>query len=921
MRRIQRKYKFIFIKAMILLLSLALLLPAFQTLAFAEYSGVDLDVSYERFTAETLTVENASANVKTTGSVLISAKGHAPVVNMDILPRAAKTEANALRIVLKNLSGSDCMKIGYVFKNSDGIGKYNETEIALERSEEAREYIIPVKSPDTMTNLVLTFEGENVSGDIELVSVGAVSFCFDDRSYCGNKNESVYYRDKGIAIISGSVSYDTILANPDAEIVLYRLAQNESIEMVEADRPCIASCPMTLDFSFTVDIENVVQACARYFAAVLTEDGRILPIASECYLYENANYNSSGAVSPGFKGVETNLYAFASGNGSSVAFVDIFLDKLVGNGTNGYLYLLDGNKEYYFNREYVESIDKIIKSYRESEVNFYLRFLIDAKNTDGGEIGWKALLPKTAKYVSIYPGSDEAVESLYACADFLISRYTVEKNSLLMKGIILGRSLDNAYTYNYCGDSSIEEYSNIISHAYSIIKRAADKSGRKLELVLPFSGEKMGYDELMTQELRDGRYPTDILTDSILATFERYGIDASSICFMLEKQTAINLPDLRGNYMTDNNYGEFSALIDKLAEKYVGFSSNIIYCWFPSAYMLTYDFTSLYVYKYNYLASKNNVKAFVVSTFERNEYVDTGALSSAKQAESVMLAAVKNTYKHIDTYRHADVVSSFVESFGITGWKEMIPDYVERLMIKRNVSESGLGYLLPEGTVGNYKMWDFTASNSTGGWEISDGCSSLSVYTPTPDLPRSLVAVFSKNKFDSTGGETGSIIYKTDNFWKMDSISGMSFDFCIYDASFSPEGADHLFEVHVTVYADEGYVDYSGVVKGGEPATVYADITRLSNVRSVRISFKCLEENALSNGFSVCVDNISMQSKKYDSDKLEDLIVSGELTNKNETSPVEIKIFVASSIAIVSGVILVIFAGFIFFFARKKRQC
>jgi hypothetical protein len=905
---------------MILLLSFAILLPVFQTVALAESSGVELSVSYERFTAEKLTVENASANVQAEGSVLIYATGKAPVINMDISPIAAKTEANSLRIVLKNLSGSDCLRIGYVFKNPDGAGEYNETEFAIERSEEIREYIVPVKSPDTLIKLTLTFGGENVSGDIELVSVGAVSFCFDNRTYCGEKRESVYYRDKGIAVVSGSVSYDTILANPDAEIVLYRLDPSEKIETLGADHPRVASCPMTLDFSFTFDIENTVQACARYFAAVLTENGRILPITAECYLDENTNHESFGTAAPGFKGVETNLYAFASGNGSSVAFVDIFLDKLGGNGTNGYLYLLDSNKEYYFNREYVESIDRIIKSYRESEVNFYLRFLIDAKNSDEEGMGWKSTPPKTTKYISIYPSTDEAVENLYACADFLISRYTEEKNGSLMKGIILGRSLDNAYLFNYCGDSSLGEYSDIISRVYSIIKRAADKSGKVLDLVLPFSGNKMGYDELVTRVSRDEQYPTDILADSILCAFERYGLDTSSLCFMLEKQTEIGLPDLYGAYMTDNNYAEFSALVGRLAEKYGGFSSNIIYCWFPSAYMLTYDFLELYVYKYNYLASKNNVKAFVVSVFERIEYVDTGALSSAKQAEGVMLASVKNTYKYIDTYRHADVVGSFAESLDIAEWKDIIPDYVERLMIKRNVSESQLGYLLPEGTVGNYKMWDFTSSNSTGGWEISDGCNSLSVYTPTPDLSRSLVAVFSKNKFDFTGGETGSIIYKTDDFWKMDAISGMSFDFCIYDENFSPEGASYLFDVRVTVYADEGYVDYYGVVKGGEPATVYADITRLSNVRSVRISFKCLEENAPSNVFSVCVDNISMQSKKYDSNKLEDLIISGELTNKNEASSSEIKIFAASSIAVASGIVLVALIGFVFFLARKKRQ-
>jgi len=914
MKPIMQKTGVYFQKTVAGVLSVIMLLTVLQIAVYAEGEKTDFT---ERFTADEIKTEGASMSVKDTGTLLISTNGDVPTVNMNIVPRTAQTAANALRIVMINLSGSNNMSVGYVFKNSENVSEYDEIEVEIVRSEEACEYIIPVKSPDTMTNLTLTFGGENVVGDIELVSVGAMSFCFDDRVYCGERKESTYYRDKGIAVFSGSVSYDTVLAHPNANIVLYELEQQETVESVGYDHPYVASCPMTLDFSFTVEIGSTVEACARYFAAVLTEDGSVLPIASECYLDENTSVNSSGAGTPGFKGVETDLYAFASGNGSSVAFVDVFLDKLGGDGTNGCLYLLDNRKEYYFNREYVEAIDKEIKSYRDAEVNFYLRFLIDAQSADNGGIGRRAISPKT-KYVSIYPTTDEAVERLYACSDFIISRYAEEKNGSLMKGIVLGRSIDNAYIYNYCGNMPLSEYADVISRAYSIVKRAADKSGKALDLVLPFSGEKIGTDELMTSQARDEHYPSDILSDAVLTSLDLYGISNSSLCFMLEQISSVNLSARPDGYMSEVGYLEFSDMVNRLSAEHGGFSTNIIYCWFPAAYMTTQDLSRIYVYKYNYLSSKNNVKAFVISVFERNEYVDVGALTSAKPAQEVMLLTIKNIYRYIDTYRHAEVTSAFLDSFGITEWKAAIPDYVERLMIRRNVSESRLGYLLPEGTVGNYKMWDFASSNSTGGWEMSDGCSSLSVYTPTPDLSRSLVAVFGNNLFDTTGGENGSITYRTENSWKMDDISGISFDFCIYNTSFSTVGADVLFEVHVTVYADGGYADYSGVVKGGEAASVYADITRLSNVRSIKIGFKCLEDSALPGGYSVCFNNISMQSNKYDGDRLGDMILSGELVNNNESSPVEIKILIVSAIVIAAGVFVVLATGFGYYIIKKK---
>lgn len=921
MKLISRKHYGRFLRFVIFALSFAMLSSSFAAITYAAEEGAAVSVSYERFTATEIFVENAAATVRESGSVLISSAGDTPTLNMDITPRSASTSANAIRIVIKNLSSSNSLKIKYVFKNSAYISEYAETQTAIERSEQMREYIIPIKSPDTMTKLSLCFEGEGgVFGDLELVSIGAVSYYFDEGVYFGEQKESTYYRDKGLAMFTGSVAYDTIIQYPSAKVVLYRLKQNETIDDVRYVHPYVAECPISLDFSFSLNIESTAEACAKYFVAVLTEDNQILPISSEFYLTENisSEIEDDDEIKTGYKGIETGLYGFATENGSSVAFVDVFLDKLIGDGTNGYLYLLDNKKEYYFNRQYIGSIDKEIKSYKDAGTSFYLRFLIDAANSDKIEPRWRAGTPVRTEYVSMNADTDDMVDVLYSCADFLITRYSNEKYSRLLQGVIFGRSVDNADTYNYCGTVSIRDYSDILAHTYSIIKRAVDKSGRELDIVIPLSGEKMGCDELMTVEARESWYPSDILAECMLRALDRYGVDVSTLCFMLEKHTEAELPDIARSYMAESNYLEFSSMVSRLAETYEELSDEMIYCWFPSHNMSQSDLSALYVYHYSYLSCFSNVKAYVVSLFERDEYMDIGGTNSAKMAESIMAESLKHIYKYVDTYRHEDVSAMIFGSLGISDWREIIPEYLTPLMIKRNLIEEQLSYFSPDGTQGTYKMWDFGSANGTGGWEASVGCSSLSVYTPSSSIQRSLVAVFEENSFGTIGAERGGIVYNSEDLLQMEDISSISFDFCIWDEAFTAAGVSELFEVEVSVASNNATINYTGIVKGGESATVYADITDVTNIKNVRISIKSLDDNPSRSRFFVCFDNISLQSKTYDDDGLREMILSGELVSKENQVTPELKILIISSGVVAAGILTALTVKLIIFIKNKK---
>lgn len=892
-------------RAISAMLCLVLALSVFQLVAGAAFDEANkIPVSSRRFCSNEITVENAVPEKNSNGSVSFTFDDSNPKMSMAFVPLNAKTKANALRIVLKNESTVSGMRLDYIYQDDNGISKSGFVCEDIHKSSEDTEYIIPVSNADSLTSLVVSFNGgETSSGKITVVSIGAISYCVDGREYVGALSSVALDESARTAAFSGSVSYDTILSHPNGRVVLYKLSSGERIEDVDHSHPSVASYPITLNFKFEFEVKNELDLCSRYFAAVLTEKNDILPITPETCLTNEANAGSTGEENnTGFKGIETNFYAGAVENGTTTAFVDIYVDKLENEHGDGYQYILAGGQEYYFDRNYISEIDSAINSYAVAGVSVYLRFLVGSNdpsftNADFGENY------KNVEYFAIDPRSDEVTNNLYACADFIVSRYADNENSAL-KGIVLGRSLDSPLRYNFCETMPMSDYADMLARTYCILKRVLEKRNNGLEIILPVSNNLLKTDGLVTLDIRDSKYPSNLLIDCILQTIIRYGFDVSSTYFMLE---SMETPIFDQHFTSNPDIGSFVESIGELSDKYKGLPSEIFFCWFPDSASNHSDMISNYVYNYNFLACADGVRGYIVSMLN--------FAAESLTAEENAFKAIKNTYKYIDTQNNIEVGKNVLAILGAESWENIFGRYFENNVIKRTHREESLLYSMPSGVSGSYNMWDFSKMSGTAGWSASDGCSSLMVYTPYKNFPRGLSAGFKGDTWGELGAEYGSIIYHSSDLIT-DGISGFSFDLVI------PSGTDNeqkIFELKITFGADKEVLETSGIIKNNVRTTVYADVSSVDRVEYVKISIRALDGDTTSDA-ELLVNSISIHSDKYNDGELENIVLSGKITGGGADNVIaaeeDVMLFVLVSI----GIVLVLAAWGFFILSQRKNE-
>ena len=858
-------------------------------------------VDVDRFLTNTVTAHGGELFVTDEGHLELVAKENTPSLTMDITPLAAQTKANSLRIVLENDSECESVGVVYSYKNSANISQNDETRFSIKpnTSKEKCEYIVPLKSPDTMTKLTLNFHGIK-SGKITVISIGAVSEYNDNVTYYGNLLKAEYDPNSKKAVFSGEiVSHETFTQNRNALIVLYKLNASENISDVRYVHPYIASCGMTLTFRFDLVIENEADVLARYFAAILTTDNNVIPLTADTYLQSTVKVDLESKDNIGFKGLETELYSFSAENGSAVAFVDVFLDDIISDGDTGYQYVIDGY-EYYFDRDRIRELDNIIRSHSNEGSDVYLRFLVSSDNAE-------------AEYLAITPNSAKQINDIFAVSDFIVSHYKDYKN---IKGIILGRSLDLVSKYNYCDVISVSEYSEMIVRTCMLFEKAMEKNSVALEIILPVSDSMFGKEYLVTAESRDESYPTDRFISSVVKCLDKYGTEISNVYFMLESthspfsvscDTETSCVPIETKYINASNCQVFKSFIKDLSNKYPELNEDVFFCYIPSAEMSESDFVASYVYNYNILAGTKGIRSFILSVFERED--ETGLFDIQKE------------YKYIDTdtTKSREIEERVLASLGASKWEELSKNYDPSLVGRINFIENNLEYTKDMDIKGTYCLWDFSTSNGTLDWLGADGCDSLSVHTLSVNENRALVAYMLNGEDLKNGAMYGSIIYKAPDTLSLKDVKSLSFDIFIPHKEANDYSSGPAYEIIVKIVGDGMITESRGRAFAGQKETVFANIDEMSDVEYIKLSVRRLDVESDEN-YYVCIDGISIHSELYTSNELEEIVLSGEIgnTSVNNTDVKDMDSLIISFAVIATSLIVVIAVWIVYSYKKKK---
>ena len=858
-------------KGLLRMLCLALvLLVIAPAVAFATGNLPDseIQIDMERFRAESMTVSGGNGAVTEEGYVNISVGDSDVSVNMSVTPLEAKTDANALRLVIINNSMCESVSLKYTYIDGEGQLMAGEGVYPIKPDSGISmcEYLLPVDCPDTMTALSVTFAGAE-KGRITIVSIGAVSHHTDSREYVGSLTESVFYRRTGKAVFAGNVSYETAVSNHGGLIALYKLDPGESIDDVTIDTPYMACRNMTLNFRFEFEPKNAIEELSRYFAAVITADNRLVPITPGAYLNSGLSGREDGDI--GFKGSETDYYAWATESCTSTAIVDVYLDRLTSGSETGYQYILDGT-QHYFDRSYVDGLDSALEAYSDIECDVYLRFLIDVDDQRGKRYtSYSGSYGDSSVYSAIDTKKVGVSENLFAAADFIFSRYGEMLDGNL-RGAVLGRAADLTDSMSCIDTMPMSDYADMLAGSFIILELAAGKSFDSFEFVLPVSDKLFGKETVITAEGRDGRYPSDLLIKEVFGRLESYGADLSGFYVMLESNHS-PLGDgaenkMREDFINAYNFDPMYLLMGELAEQTVGVNKEVMFSYFPDRDITEEDLRVSYVYNYNMLSCNDRARCYVISFGEMDE-----------EYQRAHTSVLRSVFRYIDTSRNGEIGQFALMALGVTDWKTLVPGFDTSLAVRTDLTEKDLMYSREANTRGSYCLWDFRSANGTMNWSASTGCESVSVYTATGNAERALVAYMDSKASAEYGADYGSIIYHAPEALFLKDIHSISFDLFIPkqpDDGIDAEGT--AYEVVVRVSGDGNISESKGRVFAGQNATVYANISDVGKVEYIVLSVRSLDTDA-NVDYELCVNRIFLHSEKYTASELENFVKSGDI--------------------------------------------
>ncbi len=704
--------------------------------------------------------------------------------------------------------------------------------------------------------------------------------------YAGSVYQCTLDSDSGMLTISGTVDHKVATRHKDATLSLYRIRPWENTTGAIRYGTLIVRVVMSMRFEIKVSCESIADRLSMY--AVALEDGdEILLVAPPRYI----DCNATAPVSGGFKGVNTKDHVSAVNSDASSAFVDVELDKLKSETRNGYFYTIDG-EIFYFDRAYIDSLDKAVRSYGAAGANVYLRLLIPS---DGALPVFTEEKRGTAPYNSIYVNNESALISLYAHIHFICSRYSGGADGSIT-GFIIGRGLNEPSLYNFSTDVG-DGYCRMISSIVSIIGAAAADAlqGEPIALILPVT-DKMNFNgepNFQSFVSKVGEYLSKRTTMRVIimaetthnpyGLYDNYfyvedtgGVDADFTTVppettlapeettltpeettLIPEETTLTheettpvpmetedrpLPEptpAEAPYFCADNIGVFMDALDRITAKSDAVCKEYFWCWYPDENTKDTALGVGYSYSYMSLAAAG-ASVFAVS------FEDVGGYG---------ISSISHLFKHIDTKTSPKETSYALAVFGAGSWSDIIFGAKDSTGIYRNVLELPMssGAVNSKGSV---NIWDFTAQSSNEGWYGGFNCSSLKNVTGSSG--KYLKASF----LSAEAGEYADIGYIGANSNLALYCDSVSFDIDC------PGEQNEIFEILIKLYSEQTSVEAKATVRGGERSVLTIDTSAVSTDTKVDSIRLCAKRITGEGDYELHLYKVSINSMKYTSNEL-----------------------------------------------------
>ncbi len=711
-----------------------------------------------------------------------------------------------------------------------------------------------------------------------------------------------YDAESGVIRIAGTVNHKVMTETKDCRIALFRVPSWRTAENVIDDSEPLAETAMSIRFEFTVKYGGAEELLSLYAAAIIYPDGSRA-------LIDEPKYPAQAiptAPPVGFKGVSSDSAAGIAEAGVGCVMIDVYLDRLEDGKHSGYLQTV-GGMSFYYDRDYVDNLDRHIRSASVSGASVYLRLLVSPSDTPDG-LCYASSVSYGAAYRGVVISDEVSALTVYAYISFLCARYNGGIRGDIT-GLVLGFCADMPGKYNFCASTG-PMYYEIYARSLTVMGVAAAAAGNGVRLIVPVSDTASGgmpsfgdfvrgvgkyisrHTDFDFTLMIDGTHNAYHINDEFFDTpvdstdtgegdDRRYGGDTSEADLTASAgispaveaapdTTLAQTPDgvtseeqtdapyipptprkttYEDPYICPDNLGRLTALLDSLHNEYDVVDREYLWCWTPGED--TSGSALSVLYSYNYMA-----------------LVSAGALSFILHTDSERFSSVSHLVKYIDTDRSDDGTAYALEVLGAASWEELIPGFDLELVGGRRIIDTELSVNTPQ-YIGSYTVWDF--GTGIQGWAAGPGCLTLkSVYDSGVGCLKAVL--------DNEGGGAYS-----DICYICDTPEPVKFtNFCGFDISCSDDAGGSLYEVKFVIYGGGMTLEGKTVVKDGERAMLYMDTSALADsggIDAVRIAARRVSGEG---DFSFRTYAVKLFSDKHSDRELAELIEEAKRVAKKD---------------------------------------
>ncbi len=667
----------------------------------------------------------------------------------------------------------------------------------------------------------------------------------------------VYDVKQNRVVIDGNVYHDFMISHDKYRIKIYSIMPGYSVESVisNADIKPQAESDMTMKFTFYINVEGILDRYSKYAIVLCSPNGEqhlaaepMLPSISSTFAFDAANRI-------GYKGILTDNPVDIGDSGAGTVIVDIDISKTVGDAADSILYPM-GDSYIHLRKSYITHIDKQIMSASVSEKRVYVRLLLQANDKSLAA----AHSEEQGKYSIPNLYSADVLEYVYTLSCFLAERYNGTKGEIC--GIIPGTRIDDT-SVNSVDNWNVDDYAERYTLYLVVVGNALRAAKTDFDIVIPISDRNdyssetyVDYDIRASKLLEKIIYMLDKNVSGDFGCSVMLESEHSPLEFSVKgKKNTLKVKNEQA-YISADNIDVFSTYLSNLSSTYMSVPSNIIYLWTPESTLLANALGCTYIYSYTKLSQNSMVSSFAAS-LDKEQY-----------------DGMRNIVRYIDTQKADETNLAIAEYFGFASWTEIFKSEIKAPVLS-SLFDSEFTYTSPNGIKGEFQYMDFTASEIYSIMSAGHNC--IYVRSDYNSHGERAMAVVSS---PMTVGDSCQAIGRFEYPESYEYTQYMSVAAQIQD---STAAADALYEITLTLGMGKSQLSVSGIVRNGESATLFFDVSEFSSVSMasyIRIGARPLSED--SECFSLLLQDVKGYSTLYGSEELTNLIEQKRLEIRNQ---------------------------------------